>query len=64
MGENHRMGDEKFRPALFAAAILVGGFLLGVILFSADLPFLGMVAVFSTVPAAFVAWVVAADRYY
>ena len=58
------MGDEKFRPALFGAAILVGGFLLAVILFSADLPFLGMVAAFSTVPAAFVAWVVSADRYY
>jgi hypothetical protein len=58
------MGDEKFKPALFAAAILVGGFLLAVILFSADLPLLGMVAAFSTVPAAFVAWVTAADRYY
>jgi hypothetical protein len=58
------MGDEKFRPALFAAAILVGGFLLGVIFFSADLPFLGMVTIFSTIPAAFVAWVVSADRYY
>ena len=58
------MGDEKFKPALFAGAILVGGFLLAVVLFSADLPLLGMVAAFSTIPAAFVAWVMAADRYY
>jgi hypothetical protein len=55
---------DRGKPALIAAGVLVGGFLLAVILFSADLPFLGMVAAFSTVPAAFVTWVMAADRYY
>lgn len=55
---------ETGKPALMAGGVLLGGFLLSVILFSADLPFLGMVAAFSAVPAAFVTWVMAADRYY
>jgi hypothetical protein len=55
---------ETGKPALIAAAVLLGGFLLSVILFSADLPFLGMVAGFTAIPLAFVTWVMAADRYY
>jgi hypothetical protein len=60
--ENQRMAEGK--SLLIAAAFLLGGFLLAVILFSADLPFLGMVAAFTAIPLAFVAWVMAADRYY
>jgi hypothetical protein len=52
------------KSVLIAAAVLVGGFLLSVILLSADLPFLGMVVGLTAIPLAFVAWVVAADRYY
>jgi hypothetical protein len=55
---------ESGKSILIAAAVLIGGFLLSVILFSADLPFLGMVAGFSAIPASFIAWVMAADRYY
>lgn len=55
---------DRGKPALIAGGVLIAGFVLAVILFSADLPFLGMVAAFSTVPAAFVSWVMAADRYY
>jgi hypothetical protein len=55
---------ETGKPALIAAAVLIGGFLLSVILFSADLPFLGMVSAFTAIPLAFVTWIVAADRYY
>jgi hypothetical protein len=52
------------KSLLIAAAVLLGGFLLAVILFSADLPFLGMVAAFTAIPLSFVAWIMAADRYY
>jgi hypothetical protein len=62
MRENQRMGNGK--PALIAAAVLFGGLALSVIFFSADLPFLGMVAGFTAIPAAFVTWVMAGDRYY
>jgi hypothetical protein len=56
------MGNGK--PALIAAAVLFGGLALSVIFFKSDLPFLGMVAGFSAIPAAFVTWVMAGDRYY
>lgn len=52
------------KSLLIAAAVLLGGFVLSVILFSADLPFLGMVAAFTAIPLAFVVWVMAADRDY
>jgi hypothetical protein len=55
---------ERGKPALIAAGVLVGGFLLSVILFSAELPFLGMVSAFTAIPLAFVTWIMAADRYY
>jgi hypothetical protein len=60
--ENQRMAEGK--SLLIAAAVLVGGFALSVILFSIDLPFLGIVAGLTAIPLAFVAWVMAADRYY
>jgi hypothetical protein len=52
------------KSVLIAAGVLLGGFLLSVILFSADLPFLGIVAGLTAIPLAFVAWIMAADRYY
>ena len=55
---------DRGKPALIAAAVLIGGLLLSVIFFSADLPFLGMVAGFTTIPLAFVTWIVSADHYY
>ena len=62
MRETTRMDTGK--PALIAGGVLFGGLLLSVILFKSDLPFLGMVAGFSAIPAAFVTWVMAGDRYY
>jgi hypothetical protein len=55
---------DRGKPALIAAAVLFGGLVLSVIFFSADLPFLGMVAGFTAVPLAFITWVMAGDRYY
>jgi hypothetical protein len=55
---------DRGKPALIAAGVLLGGFVLSVILFSADLVFLGMVAAFTAIPLAFVTWIMAGDRYY
>jgi hypothetical protein len=55
---------DRGKPALIAAAVLFGALALSVILFSADLPFLGMVAGFTAIPLAFITWVMAGDRYY
>ena len=55
---------DRGKPALIAAGVLFGGLVLAAILFSADLVFLGMIAGFVAVPGAFVAWVMAGDRYY
>jgi hypothetical protein len=52
------------KPALIAAGVLLGGFALSVLLFSVDLVFLGIVAAFTAIPLAFMAWVMAGDRYY
>jgi hypothetical protein len=52
------------KPALIAAGVLLGGFALSAILFSVDFIFLGMIAGFTAVPLAFMAWVMAGDRYY
>jgi hypothetical protein len=51
-------------PALIAAGVLFGGFILGAILVGADLVFLGVIVGASAVPAAFITWVMAGDRYY
>jgi hypothetical protein len=55
---------DRGKPALVGAAVLFGGLALSVIFFGADLPFLGMVAGFTAIPAAFVTWIVYADRDY
>jgi hypothetical protein len=51
-------------PALIAAGVLFGGFILGAILVGADFVFLGVIVGASAVPAAFITWVMAGDRYY
>jgi hypothetical protein len=51
-------------PALIAAGVLFGGFILGAILVGADFVFLGIIVGASAVPAAFITWVMAGDRYY
>jgi hypothetical protein len=51
-------------PALIAAGVLFGGFILASALIGADLVFLGMAVGMSAVPGAFIAWVMAGDRYY
>jgi hypothetical protein len=51
-------------PALIAAGVLFGGFILGSLLIGLDLVFLGIVVGMSAVPGAFIAWIMAGDRYY
>lgn len=51
-------------PALIAAGVLFGGLILAGILVSADFVFLGVIIGASAVPAAFITWVMAGDRYY
>jgi hypothetical protein len=61
-GQNHSM--DKGKPGLIAAGVLFGLLALSALLFSVDLVFLGMVAGFTAIPGALVAWMAVADRYY
>jgi hypothetical protein len=55
---------DKGKPGLIAAGVLFGLLALSALLFSVDLVFLGMVAGFTAIPGALVAWMAVADRYY
>jgi hypothetical protein len=50
-------------PALIAAGVLFGGFILGAVLIGLDHVLVGIVVGLSAVPGALVAWVMAGDRY-
>ena len=49
-------------PALAAIATLIAGFLVAVILISADHVIIGMALGFAAIPLALVAWVMVGDR--
>jgi hypothetical protein len=57
-------GMNRGMPALIAAGVLFGGFALAAIFMGADLVFLSVITGASAVPAAFITWVMAGDRYY
>jgi hypothetical protein len=52
------------QPALIGLGVLFGGIILAAILMSVDLVFLSIIVGASSVPGAFIAWVMAGDRYY
>jgi hypothetical protein len=54
----------KGKPALIAFGVLGGGLVLAAILMSVDLVFLAIIAGMSSIPLAFIAWVMAGDNYY
>jgi hypothetical protein len=49
-------------PTLTAIAVLIGGFIAGVILYSADHWVIGIIVMLAAVPIALVAWVKANER--
>jgi hypothetical protein len=49
-------------PTLAALGVLVGGFVAGVILYSADHWVIGMIVLLAAVPVALVTWITMNDR--
>ncbi|HEU6445407.1 MAG TPA: hypothetical protein VFL61_10155 [Gaiellaceae bacterium] len=54
---------ERGRPLLVALAVLVIGFIVGVVLVAMDFVLIGILIAAGAIPAAFVAWITAGDRY-
>ena len=54
---------ERGRPLLVALAVLVIGFIVGVVLVAMDFVLIGILVAAGAIPAAFVAWITAGDRY-
>jgi hypothetical protein len=54
---------DRGRPALIGLAVLVIGFIVGVVLVAMDFVLIGILIAAGAIPAAFVAWITAGDRY-
>lgn len=54
---------DRGQPMLLALGVLVGGFIAGGILLALDFVLIGILVAGAAIPAAFVAWLTAADRY-
>ena len=54
---------ERGRPLLVALAVLVIGFIVGVVLVAMDFVLIGILVAAGAIPAALVAWITAGDRY-
>ena len=54
---------ERGRPLLVALAVLVIGFIVGVVLVAMDFVLIGILIAAGAIPAALVAWITAGDRY-
>ena len=53
---------DRGRPALIGLAVLVLGFIAGIILLAMDFVLIGIIVACGAIPAAFVAWMTAGDR--
>jgi hypothetical protein len=54
---------ERVPPWLVALGACLGGFLAGGILVAMDVVLIGVIVAAASIPIAFVAWIMAADRY-
>jgi hypothetical protein len=54
---------DRGRPLLVGLAVLVIGFIVGVVLVAMDFVLIGILIAAGAIPAAFVAWITAGDRY-
>ena len=54
---------DRGQPILLALGVLVGGFIAGGILVAMDFVLIGILVAGAAIPAAFVAWLTAGDRY-
>jgi hypothetical protein len=54
---------DRGQPLLLALGVLVGGLVAGGILVAMDFVLIGILVAGAAIPAAFVAWLTAGDRY-
>ena len=54
---------DRGSPMLIALGVLVLGFVIGVVLVAMDFVLMGILIAAGAIPAAFVAWITAGDRY-
>ena len=54
---------DRGSPMLLALGVLILGFVAGVILVAMDFVLIGILVAAGAIPAAFVAWMTAGDRY-
>jgi hypothetical protein len=53
---------DRGRPAMVGLAVLVVGFIAGIVLLAMDFVLIGILVALLAIPAAFVAWMTAGDR--
>ena len=53
---------DRGRPMMIGLAVLILGFVAGVILLAMDIVLIGILVALLAIPAAFVAWMTAGDR--
>jgi hypothetical protein len=58
-----RLRPVQDRPVLFAFVVLIACFVAGAILLALDFVLIGIIVALVGIPAAFVAWMTAGERY-
>jgi len=54
---------ERLSPGVIALLVVLAGFVAGVVLVAMDIVLIGVIVGAAAIPVAFVAWILAGDRY-